>query len=403
MARGSASLGRLDWSTWPRYDAAVVGFPEYWYPAIEAGKVRGKPVPLTLAGQELVLIRDGGKVYALHDRCLHRGVPLSLGAGTFGGRTYSRQVFPGTLSCGYHGWTYDLRSGTLVAALTDGPDSPICGKVRVRTYPAEERFGIVWVWMGEGSPPPLDEDLPEDLLKPDAVVGGVRASLRDGNWRYAAENGFDEPHPRFLHRNSLWQLFNRQPGWIKTHVEASPDGKWLKYLPDEVHFEDDFPGLGRWPIKRWWEVRKGGPRISIRMPCTLRVHYGEWIHFAWYVPVDEGHHRYFQFAVKRTSGWDAVWFKLRYRLYIRRIFHTWFSRQDGVMLAAIKAPPERLFRPDATLIAWRKLCEGARRPDGEWQAPSIEPETIAVSYAYTEEPGPATVIGPHSSGKSSAS
>jgi phenylpropionate dioxygenase-like ring-hydroxylating dioxygenase large terminal subunit len=36
----------------------------------------------------------------------------------------------------YHGWTYALDDGQLVAVITDGPDSPICGKatVAVKTY-----------------------------------------------------------------------------------------------------------------------------------------------------------------------------------------------------------------------------------------------------------------------------
>ncbi len=52
-------------------------------------------------------------------------------------------VFPGTVSCRYHGWTYDLASGRLVAALTDGLDLPLVGKVCLKSYPVEERRGII--------------------------------------------------------------------------------------------------------------------------------------------------------------------------------------------------------------------------------------------------------------------
>ena len=58
---------------WPRYDQAAVGFRNYWYPAFIASKVRkGKPVSVTVAGEKVVLVRDGGKVYGLNDR--YRGV-----------------------------------------------------------------------------------------------------------------------------------------------------------------------------------------------------------------------------------------------------------------------------------------------------------------------------------------
>ena len=60
-----------------------------------------------------MLIREKGVVRALHDRCPHRGVPLS--------HPMSSQEWPGTWTCCYHGWTFNLESGVLVAAITDGP------------------------------------------------------------------------------------------------------------------------------------------------------------------------------------------------------------------------------------------------------------------------------------------
>ncbi len=128
-ASGALSLGRRDWSTWPKYEAAVYGFRDYWYPVTWSKHVGRKPIQVTLCGEKIMLIRERGKVYALHDRCPHRGVPLSHPMGS--------QEFPGTWTCCYHGWTFDLETGRLVAAITDGPESPICGKVAVRTYPVE--------------------------------------------------------------------------------------------------------------------------------------------------------------------------------------------------------------------------------------------------------------------------
>jgi phenylpropionate dioxygenase-like ring-hydroxylating dioxygenase large terminal subunit len=77
-----------------------------------------------------MLVRDRGHVYALHDRCPHRGVPLSAG----------KAMFSGTITCPYHGWTYRLDSGDICAVLTDGPRSPLLGKVTIRTYPTAERL-----------------------------------------------------------------------------------------------------------------------------------------------------------------------------------------------------------------------------------------------------------------------
>jgi phenylpropionate dioxygenase-like ring-hydroxylating dioxygenase large terminal subunit len=160
--------------SWPRYEEANQGFRNYWYPVLESRQLKSTPKAVTVAGEKIMLMRDGDKVRALHDRCPHRGVPLSAG----------RKEFPGTISCIYHGWTYKLENGELVAALTDGPDSPICGKagVRVKTYPVEDRAGVIWVYVGDLPPPPSEEDIPEEFLAPDATVIPM-IELRKGDWR----------------------------------------------------------------------------------------------------------------------------------------------------------------------------------------------------------------------------
>jgi hypothetical protein len=99
---------------------------------------------------------------------------------------------------------------------------------------------------------------------------------------------------------------------------------------------------------------------SIRLPATLRVHYGEWAHYEWYVPTTADRHRYVQVAAKLTSGLDAVTFRLRYAAYIRWVFHKRFNDQDASMVETMSIPPERLYRPDVSIIAWRRLCETAR-------------------------------------------
>ena len=122
----------------------LFGFRNYWYPIIESRRVRNGPVSVRILGEDIVLFpTKDGKVAALVDRCPHRGVMLSRG----------RILFPGTLSCGYHGWTFNGQ-GECLAAIVEGPDSRVPGKVHVRAYPTEERFGIVWAFLGEGDPPP---------------------------------------------------------------------------------------------------------------------------------------------------------------------------------------------------------------------------------------------------------
>ena len=330
----------------PLYDGAVRGIRNYWHPVIASRSLRNlKPRSLTLFNEKFMFVRENGTVYALKDRCPHRGVPLSLG----------RQEFCGTYSCRYHGWTFDLKSGSLVAALTDGPESAIVGKARIPTYPVAERCGIVWLYNGDGAPPPVEAHIPEEMLAADSVIES-RITERRGDWRYAAENGFDESHGKYLHRDSLMMFFSSPPAYVRTVI--GPDGwHWITRKTTKAAPFADYPGLGRWPHKRFWKFMRAIVTVSIALPGVLRVHYGKWIHFEWYVPTQDGNHRYLQFVVKNTTGFGALFFRLRYWLFLRWVFHVQFNDQDNAMVEMMQTPPEQLFGPDHSLIAWRTLCE----------------------------------------------
>lgn len=342
-------------SIWPRYDAAVLGFRNYWCPVMWSRKLGSKPVSVTMLGDPLMFIREQGKPYALFDQCSHRGIPLSVG----------RREFPGTCTwtCRYHGWTYDLKTGVLLAALTDGPDSPICGKVRVKTYPVQERAGLVWAYMGDGEPPPLEEDAADLLLHDDTVVVG-RITVQKGNWRYAVENSFDAGHPNYLHRYGvIHSFFRRMPGWTRSTYIT--DGPWLTSTrrPTDVFMAAEYPGLGKWPRHRFWNVLRRKQKASVRLPGYVQLAYEGFTHaqYIWPVAVDKDHYRLFQFYVTRARGLEALRFKLTYYLYLKWAHHIQFNNQDTWMVRLMpETPPERLFRPDRGITAWRKLCEHAR-------------------------------------------
>lgn len=372
--RGDAAreaAGRVDWSSWPVYDAAADGLRNYWYPVEWSAEVGRHPVGVRVCAEDLVLQRDEhGTVHALHDRCPHRGVPLSLG----------KEEFPGTVTCAYHAWTFDLETGELVAVITDGPDSPMCGKATVRTYPTEEAIGLIWVFIGDREPHPLSDQLPEELVDPPAFAVGGRIQDRGGDWRLYAENGFDEGHAKYLHRTSYWRIFKMMPTWNKVHIERH--GRWIYRIEDERHWEADFPGLGHWSNDRWWKIKpkqqqgkmlgntggskKSDPYIegqgfagfaSLSLPGVLRIAYPQFIHYEFYVPIEAGRTKYVGVMVQFKSGLQRAGFYLKYLGGIRWLFHGNFSSQDHWMVENTDAPPERLYRPDISLIEWRRLVE----------------------------------------------
>ncbi len=109
----------------------------FWYMALPGAELKpGGMVNLRMLGEPVLVGRGkDGKVFALHDICPHRGVPLHYG--TFDGET---------ITCSYHAWRYD-RGGECVEvpSMVEGQRIDM-SKIRCGTYPCIEQQGIVWVY-----------------------------------------------------------------------------------------------------------------------------------------------------------------------------------------------------------------------------------------------------------------
>src|SRR5262249_9215845 len=178
-------------SPWAPSIRATLGFRNYWYPALfehelDGGVAKG----VRLLGENLLLRRVGDRVAAVEDRCLHRGVRFSRKP-----ECYTAD----TITCWYHGFTYNLLDGKLVDILTE-PGSKMIGKIGIKTYPVVEAKGIVFTFIGDASPPDLADDVPPGFLDDELAVNGIRDPVQS-NWRIGAENGFDTTHI-YIHRDS---------------------------------------------------------------------------------------------------------------------------------------------------------------------------------------------------------
>jgi vanillate O-demethylase monooxygenase subunit len=107
----------------------------HWHPLIPSRRLRERPLALTLAGEELVLFRDGlGRVAALRDQCPHRRMRLSLG-----------KVEGGRIVCPYHGWSFDRRGEGF------SPATPLL-RVSAHSLTALDLHGAIWVKDESASP-----------------------------------------------------------------------------------------------------------------------------------------------------------------------------------------------------------------------------------------------------------
>jgi nitrite reductase/ring-hydroxylating ferredoxin subunit len=59
---------------------------------------------LQVKGQDVLLLNDGGRFYALSNACTHVGFPLSHGL-----------FYDGTVTCAYHGAQFDVATGRVLS------------------------------------------------------------------------------------------------------------------------------------------------------------------------------------------------------------------------------------------------------------------------------------------------
>ena len=160
----------------------------YWQPAALVDELVGpRPVRrVRLLGEDFVLFRETSGRYGLLDRhCAHRGADLSFGRCEDGG-----------LRCPFHGWLFDA-AGACLDQPAEPEDSNFRHKVRQPAYPCVARGGIVWAYLGGGTPPAFPAF--DCFAAPDSHTFAFKG-LMECNWLQALEVGIDPAHASYLHR-----------------------------------------------------------------------------------------------------------------------------------------------------------------------------------------------------------
>lgn len=157
---------------------------ESWYPAIWSNALGAEPMARIFLGEDVLLYRtENGEAVALSDVCPHRFAPLSKG-----------KLHGDSIACPYHG----LRFGP-DGRCRHNPHGPATGAIRVRSYPLAERYGMVWIWMGEA----VHADparIPVLSAREDARFDWVLGYLHvEGNYQLVIDNLLDLTHVEFLH------------------------------------------------------------------------------------------------------------------------------------------------------------------------------------------------------------
>ncbi|HIF58218.1 MAG TPA: aromatic ring-hydroxylating dioxygenase subunit alpha [Rhodospirillales bacterium] len=160
-----------------------------WYVGAWSHELTRKPFQRFLLDEPLVFYRtESGKPVVLDDRCIHRFAPLSAGC-----------LEGDNIVCGYHGFTYAPNGNCIAIPGVDRAPK----KAGVKSYPVVEKWGWIWVWMGNEEK--ADEAKIPDfhyLDDPEWAGKGETLNLKCA-YNLVYENLLDLTHAKFVHKTTL--------------------------------------------------------------------------------------------------------------------------------------------------------------------------------------------------------
>ena len=251
---------RNDWINFSRVgpdDLAGRYLRRFWHPVYRSQDLpAGRAMPLKILNEDFTLYRgESGQVHAVAFRCAHRLTQLNTG-----------WVEGERIRCRYHGWTYD---GDGQCVEQPAEPRPFCEKVKIRSYPAREYLGLIFVYFGEGAPPELPRYPELEAVELREVTLHTRMCSFFNN----LENSCDEVHISFTHRDAI--------------------GSYVETIPEKIWGEETDYGLIRYGQREGDKLRIA----HIHMPNMQQLGgapqgagSGWRGSIAWRVPVDDETH-----------------------------------------------------------------------------------------------------------------
>jgi phenylpropionate dioxygenase-like ring-hydroxylating dioxygenase large terminal subunit len=187
----------------------------FWYALARSEELDTEPLKVQALRHDFVLFRDShGAAHCLANTCAHRNGSLAAG-----------QVQDDCIQCPYHGWRYsgDGRCQR-IPTLPDGSDIP--DSARVDAYPVEERYGLIFAFLGDLP----ESERPPILDVPEWDAEGWTTLTMEYNWgahyERVMENGIDATHAEFSHADASATAGSFKRGGETTYTLSEPSGKW---------------------------------------------------------------------------------------------------------------------------------------------------------------------------------
>lgn len=167
-------------------------FKNRWYAVEFSNAIGNSPKLLKILDRELVLYRTADeRLHAIDNTCVHRGAALAQG-----------WIANDCIVCPYHGWQYGA-DGTCLNIPSLSPTATIPKQAKMNTYPVGEKYGWIWLFLGDGEA----GELPTIPNFPDLKSSKLRSIQGEFHWQTnyerAIENGLDFAHAPFVHAGAF--------------------------------------------------------------------------------------------------------------------------------------------------------------------------------------------------------
>ena len=261
----------------------------YWHPVGLGSHATNTPREVRMLGEDLVLFRDGaGRAGLVWSRCCHRGTTLYYG-----------KVEERGIRCCYHGWLYDVEGHCLDQPCE--PDGGVKYRKRVRQpwYPVEERYGLIFAYMGPPEKKPLlprydaleELDEGEFIDVDDTSIGSGGGAVAPCNWLQHFENVVDPFHVPVLHGNFSGTQFVPAMN-LMPQVEFSLTPRGVKVTSERKLADGKV-------MHRTTEVVLPTLRV---VPNPYVGKYGRVESIGWTIPIDDTHYRIYTAGRVKEKG-----------------------------------------------------------------------------------------------------
>lgn len=325
-----------------------------WYVAAWDHEIGRELKAVRILGEDIVLYRQtSGLVAALEDACPHRKLPLSMG-----------RLKGDAVECGYHGLTFDC-SGRCTRV--PGAEK-IPHVARVRSYPVEERYGLIWIWMGAAERADSAEIFTVDHWGDPAwgINRGDSMAL-ECNYLFMTDNLLDPSHVAWVHPTSFGSAATEATPLETTVGEKGVTvWRWMMDSEPAPFYAQFLKFKGNCDRKQHYEVHYPCNAIIRAIFCPAGTGgEGKPFHrdvflmdsYNFMTPVDENTTRYFWFQMRNFAPDDAA-VSQTFATSVRGAFE-----EDRVVLKAVhrgmanKRTPHLDLKIDVGPLRFRRTLE----------------------------------------------